>query len=149
MQGFSPLESYMAPLAETAAECGLPLLVHDGSPPYSSPLQLAHLASHHPELTVVLAHGGLFDLWEDAVAAACRYPNVHITMCGTAPLSIFRRIIQLVPCDKLSLGTDTGFGDPDLARHRVAVHRALLAELPEDTVLALASGNAERLLGLS
>lgn len=149
LQGFSPLESYMDPVARAAADCGLPLLIHDGTPPNSSPLQLAYLASRHPELTVVLAHGGLFDLWEDAVAAACRHPNVHITLCGSAPLSLFRRIVDLVPPHKLSLGTDAGFGDADLPRHRLAVHRALLADLPSETSAALTSGNAERLLGLT
>jgi uncharacterized protein len=148
MQGFSPLESYMTPVAEAAIECGLPFVVHDGTPPYASPLQIAHLAGRFPELTVVLAHGGLFDLWEDAVAAALRHRNVHITMCGTAPLAIFRQIALQVPIAKLSLGTDSGFGDPDLPRHRLSVHRAILAELSEGDAAALTHRNAERLLGL-
>ncbi|MBB5791204.1 amidohydrolase family protein [Jiangella mangrovi] len=148
MQGFSPLEAYMDPVAEAAIEHGLPFVVHDGTPPYASPLQIARLAARFPELTVVLAHGGLFDLWEDAVAAALRYPNVHVTMCGTAPGAIFRQIVAQVPVEKLSLGTDSGFGDPDLPRHRLSVHRAILAELPGDDAAALAHRNAERLLGL-
>ncbi|SEE87933.1 amidohydrolase family protein [Jiangella alba] len=149
MQGFSPLEAYMEPVAVAAIERGLPFVVHDGTPPYASPLQIARLAARFPELTVVLAHGGLFDLWEDAVAAALRYPNVHITMCGTAPLAVFREIARRVPAAKLTLGTDSGFGDPDLPRHRLSVHRAILAELPDDDAAALAHRNAERLLGLT
>jgi predicted TIM-barrel fold metal-dependent hydrolase len=148
MQGFSPLEPYMDPVAEAAIERRLPFVVHDGTPPYASPLQIARLAGRFPDLTVVLAHGGLFDLWEDAVAAALRYPNVHVTMCGTAPRAIFREIVRRVPAEKLSLGTDSGFGDPDLPRHRLSVHRAILAELPGDDAAALAHRNAERLLGL-
>ncbi|PZF84231.1 amidohydrolase family protein [Jiangella anatolica] len=149
MQGFSPLEAYMDPVAEAAIERGLPFVMHDGTPPYASPLQIARLAARFPELTVVLAHGGLFDLWEDSVAAAVRYPNVHITMCGTAPRAVFREIVRRVPVAKLTLGTDGGFGDPDLRRHRLSVHRAILAELPDGDAAALAYRNAERLLGLT
>lgn len=148
MQGFSPLESYLTPVAEAAIECGLPLVIHDGTPPYASPLQIAHLAVRFPQLTVVLAHGGLFDLWEDAVAAARRHPNVHITICGSSPLAIFARIVELVPPEKLTMGTDSGFGEADLTRHRLAVHRKILAGLPPEHAEALAHRNAERLLGL-
>lgn len=148
LQGFSPLEDCMIPVARAAAETHLPLLIHDGTPPYSSPLQIAHLAAMNPDLQVVLAHGGLFDLWEDAVAAALRHDNLHVTLCGTAPLWVFRQIMRQVPAAKLSLGTDAGFGDPDLARHRIAVHRLLLDSLPPREAAALSHRNAEHLLGL-
>lgn len=149
LQGFSPVEECLDPVAAAAVETGLPLVFHDGTPPYASPLQIAHLAERFPALTVVLAHGGLFDLWRDAVAAAQRHPNVHITLCGTAPIGIFREIAALAGPEKISLGTDTGFGDPDLARHRIAVHRLLLAEHDEQDAAAMAYRNAEQLLGLT
>lgn len=149
LQGFSPLEDCMRPVAEAAVAAGVPILVHDGTPPYSSPLQIAYLAEQYPELTVVLAHGGLFDLWQDAVAAALRHPNVHIVMCGTAPLAIFRRIIDAVDHTRLSIGTDGGYADPAVAAHRLAVHRRLLAELDPAAAALIAFGNAERILGLA
>lgn len=149
LQGFSPVQDILDPVAEAAIEVGLPLVFHDGTPPYSSPLQIANLAERFPELTVVLAHGGLFDLWRDAVAAARRHPNVHITLCGTAPLGIFRQVVASAGADKISLGTDSGFGDPDLARHRLAVHRLLLAEQEPAVAADLAYGNAARLLGVT
>jgi uncharacterized protein len=149
LQGFSPVEPCLDPVAEAAIEAGLPLVFHDGTPPYSSPLQIANLAQRFPALTVVLAHGGLFDLWLDAVAAARRHPNVHITLCGTAPLGVFRQVLAHTDPAKLTIGTDTGFGDPDLARHRLAVHRLLLAEQEAAVAEAIAHGNAERLLGLA
>lgn len=147
LQGFSPVEECLDPVAAAAIETGLPLVVHDGTPPNSSPLQIAHLAERFPDLTVVLAHGGLFDLWRDAVAAARRHPNVHLTLCGTAPLGIFRQVVALVGAEKISLGTDSGFGDPHLTRHRLAVHRLLLAGQDPPAAAAMAYGNATRLLG--
>lgn len=151
MQGFSPLAPYMTPVAEAAVDCGLPIIVHDGTPPYASPLQIAQLAVRFPELVVVLAHGGLFDMWEDAAAAARRYPNVHITMCGSAPPAVFRQLIAMVPPAKLSLGTDSGFGDPELALHRRNVQTLLLSEVAarsQSDAVAIARGNAAALLGV-
>ena len=149
MQGFSPLESYMTPVAQAAIATGLPFIIHDGTPPYASPLQIAMLAERFPELTVVLAHGGLFDLWEDSAAAANRLPNVHITMCGTASMEVFRCLIEAVPVAKLSMGTDGGFGDADLRRHRRAVQELILADLDPEDAAAIGHRNAERLLGYS
>ncbi|GGM02948.1 amidohydrolase family protein [Dactylosporangium sucinum] len=148
LQGFSPLDAAMDPVAEAAAETGLPLVFHDGTPPYSSPLQIAALAERFPALSVVLAHGGLFDLWRDAAAAVVRHPNVHVTLCGTAPLGIFRQLLALTGTARVSIGTDSGYGDPDLARHRLGVHRLLLDGLDEAAAAAVGHRNAERLLGL-
>jgi uncharacterized protein len=148
LQGFSPLEVYMDPVAAVAIERGLPVIVHDGTPPYASPLQIAAWAARHPELTVILAHGGLFDLWQDAAAAALRHDNVHLTLCGSAPAATFRQVLGRIPAAKISIGTDTGFGDGDVADFRLAVHRALLAELDPADAAAIAAGNARTLLGL-
>lgn len=148
LQGFSPVDPAFDPVAEAAVETGLPLVFHDGTPPYSSPLQIAALARRFPALTVVLAHGGLFDLWRDAAAAVLRHPNVHMTLCGTAPIGIFRQILALTGPDKVSVGTDSGYGEAGLAAHRLAVHRMLLSELDGPAAHAVGYGNAARLLGL-
>lgn len=148
MQGFSPLESYMAPVCRAGIDTGLPFTLHDGTPPYASPLQIAEMAARFPDLTVILAHGGLFDMWEDSVAAALRNENVHITMCGTAPMEVFRRTIDLVPVDRLTMGTDGGFGDPAVTRHRRDTQDLLLSELDPDVAAAITHRNAERLLRL-
>jgi predicted TIM-barrel fold metal-dependent hydrolase len=149
LQGFSPLQASMTPVAEAAAARGLPLVVHDGTPPFASPLQIAWLAGRHPDLTVVLAHGGLFDLWQDSAAAVLRYPNVHVTLCGTAPAAVFRALLRMLPPDRVSMGTDGGYGEADMTRHRMAVHRLLLEELDPDDAAAVSHRNAERLLGLA
>lgn len=149
LQGFSPLEAEAVAVARRAAEHGLPLLVHDGTPPYASPLQIAELAGRVPACTVVLAHGGLLDLWPDAIAAVARWPNVMVTLCGSAPLATLRQVRDQVPRDRVGLGTDAGFGDPDLVVHRLAVLERLLADLPDREAAALRSGNASRWLGRS
>lgn len=148
LQGFSPLEPEARAVARRAAEIGIPLLVHDGTPPYASPLQIGELAGSVPECTVVLAHGGLLDLWQDAIAAVLRWPNVMVTLCGTASRSVLARVLDSVPAERVALGTDAGFGDDDLTTHRLAVAERLVAALPSGAADAVIYRNAARWLGL-
>jgi predicted TIM-barrel fold metal-dependent hydrolase len=147
LQGFSPIEPAAVAVARRAAEHRLPLLIHDGTPPYSSPMQIGQLAELVPEATVVLAHGGLFDLWQDAVAAVHRWPNVMVTLCGSASAAVLRQVLRDVSADRVAIGSDSGFGSADLAVHRLAVLRRLLAELPADDAATVGYRNAARWLG--
>jgi predicted TIM-barrel fold metal-dependent hydrolase len=44
----------------------------------SSPLQIAAFAARHPKVTVILGHGGLHDLWKEAIVAADRTANLYL-----------------------------------------------------------------------
>ena len=107
LQGFPAHEPGLDPVCEAAAALGIPILFHDGTPPFSTPLQLATLARRHPATTIVLGHGGLHDLWREAVAAVQTTSNVHLCMCAT-PLYAMRAIVARCPLDRLLFGTDAG-----------------------------------------
>ncbi len=148
-QGFSPLDRCMIPIATEAARLEVPILFHDGTPPFSTPLQVAYLADQFPELTVILGHGGGMDLWVEAVAAVKRYPNCHICLCGSAtPLAILACMIQELGTSKVTIGTDSGFGDDYHAEFRMAQFRSLALDLPYPDQEAIFWRNACRLLKL-
>jgi predicted TIM-barrel fold metal-dependent hydrolase len=107
LQGFSAHEPGLDGVCEVAAAHRLPVLFHDGTPPFSTPLQLATLARRHPRTTVVLGHGGLHDLWREAAAAVEASPNVHICLCATPPYAM-RRLIEILPPERILFGTDGG-----------------------------------------
>lgn len=145
LQGFSPLEGYMEPVARACAELGVPLIFHDGTPPYSTPLQLGLLAEQHPDLTVILGHSGLLQLWPEALATARRNDNVWLCLCGP-PTSALQKLVDGVPHARILFGSDTGFGHDYQARHRLEQVRSL--DLPAASLDAILGGNAARLLGL-
>jgi len=147
LQGFSPLEPYMNPIAEAAIELGMPIMFHDGTPPYSTPLQIAVLAARFPELTVILGHSGLKDLWQEALAAAKRYPNILLCLCGTLPHGIERIVAEIEP-QRLLFGTDAGFGvAPGNQEYRLGQIQRLA--VPEEVKALILGGNAERIFALA
>ncbi|GAA4524821.1 amidohydrolase family protein [Amycolatopsis samaneae] len=122
LQGFSMHERVLDPICEVVTEAGGILLSHDGTPPYSTPAQIAALARRHPTLPVVLGHGGLHDCWREALAVTCETANLHLCLCGTPPYAA-RRIVAEAPPGKVVFGTDAGLSDKagqDYAVARVA-----------------------------
>jgi hypothetical protein len=122
LQGFSLHERSLDPICEVVAEFGGIVLCHDGTPPYSTPAQLAALARRHPAVPMVLGHGGLHDCWREALAAVTETPNLHLCLCGTPPYAA-RHILAHGPLEKILFGTDAGLSDrasQDYAAARVS-----------------------------
>jgi predicted TIM-barrel fold metal-dependent hydrolase len=147
LQGFSSHEPGLDAVCETATRLAVPVLFHDGTPPFSTPLQLASLARRHPETVIVLGHGGLHDLWREAIAAVQTTANVHLCMCGT-PGYAMRRIVAECPIDRLLFGTDGGLRPEPIPRYAVLRIRQL-DELGLDAAQrsAILVDNPRRLLG--
>lgn len=145
LQGFSPLEPFMDDIARIAIAYDAPILFHDGTPPYTSPLQIARLAARFPELKVVLGHAGLMDLWPEAVAAANRHPNITLCFSGGTPYKIYEKMIGQVNPDNIVFGSDV-FGDNYTISFQLAKIKAL--DVDEHTRAAILGGTAARLLKL-
>ena len=146
LQGFSVHTPGLQDVCATAGRLAIPILFHDGTPPFSTPLQLAALARRHPETQVVLGHGGLHDLWREAIEAVLTTPNLHLCMSGT-PGYAMRAIVARCPLDRLLFGTDAGLRPEPLQRYAVLRIRQLeelgLDQAQRDAILV---ANPRRLL---
>ncbi|MFK7693171.1 amidohydrolase family protein [Paenibacillus sp. HJGM_3] len=83
LQAFGPLDAEFMRLAEEGNRRKALFFFHDGTPPYSEPFQLAEIAKRFPDLTVVLGHAGLPDLWRESLLAALKHDNIWLCFCGT------------------------------------------------------------------
>jgi uncharacterized protein len=124
LQGFSAHDPGLQQVCETAGRLGVPILFHDGTPPFSTPLQLAALAQRHRGTTIVLGHGGLHDLWREAIEAVLSAENVYLCMSGT-PGYAMRAIVSRCPLERLLFGTDAGLRPEPLQRYAVLRVRQL------------------------
>ncbi len=142
-QTFSPLEPMMDSLGEELESLCVPVVFHDGTPPYSSPLQIAYFALRHPNLIIILGHGGLHDLWKEALFAAERCKNIFLIPSGTPPYGL-REIITKLPIEKILFGTDAGFGDPYWLPFQISKIKNLKLSSTEEKMIF--GENAERIL---
>ncbi|MFA5865728.1 MAG: amidohydrolase family protein [Phycisphaerae bacterium] len=121
LQAFSMTHPAILPILSRAGELSMPVVFHDGTPPYSSPLQIAAVAEKVPHTTIILGHAGLDDLYRDAILACKRQPNIHLCLCGPSS-GYLREILHNCPVDRLLFGSDGGFG-ADLIAWRIATVR--------------------------
>jgi predicted TIM-barrel fold metal-dependent hydrolase len=146
LQGFAAMEPLMNPIAEAAIALEMPIMFHDGTPPYCTPLQVAALAARFPELIVILGHSGIKDMWQEALQAAQRYSNIVLCLCGTAPSGIARIVSTIAP-ERLLFGTDVGFGAaPGTREYRMG--QILRLDIPESVRALILGGNAQRIFDL-
>lgn len=148
LQGFCVHDRFMDPVCEAAARHGLPILFHDGTPPYSLALQIAVLARRHPSVAMVLGHGGLHDTWREALAALVATPNLWACLCGTLPFAAVH-MVRTGPLDRIVVGTDFGLADvveqPYAAARIAEWGQWALTDAQREAVLV---DNPRRLLGL-
>jgi hypothetical protein len=129
-------------LLERAARWRLPLIVHTG---YAVPSDWADPEHLLPLITSPRLEGMKFDLshsgWPNhgsAMLLARTYPQVYLNLCWTPVLSraLGRRILSealdMLPADKLLIGTDTGTAEAFLGATWLI--RSLLTEVLEEKV---------------
>lgn len=148
IQAFCPHEACMDPIAEVAAAHEAPMLFHDGTPPYSTPLQIAALARRHPDVPMVLGHGGLHDHWREAIVAVTVTPSLWVCLCATPNVGM-RAVAAHCPRDRVLFGTDAGLGSgsrqPFVAER---IHEVRRLDIDEEVRTAMLHDNPRRLLRL-
>lgn len=141
----SMLRDTMMELLCVAAKRGVPVLFHDGTPPYSTTYQVADLARWSPGTTIVLGHAGSAD-YVDAAAQLIRdYPNLYGCFCGPRSGDL-EHLVEVGGAEKIIFGSDFGAAGWRLLPERI--DNVLEAGLPELQLEQVLYSNAARLLRL-
>ena len=119
------------------------LFFHDGTPPYTESLAIAETARLFPELTVVLGHSGLNDLWNEAKLAALRYPNIWLCTCG-CPYWGLKEIVGALEGERVLFGSDYPLADVRDTRDRI--RRVELLPFAQSVLDKVLYQNAQRFL---
>lgn len=117
LQAFSVTQPLLVDLLKAAGDLEMPVIFHDGTPPYSEPLQIAYAAQRAPETKVILGHSGLDFMYQDAIAACNDLENVYLCLCSLST-GYIEKVLNSVPAAKLLFGSDGGFA-PGLVRWAV------------------------------
>ena len=148
MCGLKMLESmpgYMDMVMEELARLGIPVLFHCGTPPWTTPLQIANLARRYRTVTVILGHGGVEEFWSDALLAARQLDNVWLETSRVSFHGLQKMVDTLGP-ERIVFGSDSA------TRHhtmRYCIERVKALRISDQAREAILGGNMARLLGLS
>jgi uncharacterized protein len=147
LQAFAPsmVKGTMIALMRAAADHGVPVLFHDGTPPYSTTFQIADVARWVPEATVLLGHAGSADYTDPAAQLIRDIPNLYGCYCGARPGDLLH-LIETAGEDKILFGSDFGAGGWELLPERI--DNVTEAGLAPEALAKVLRGNSERLLGL-
>jgi predicted TIM-barrel fold metal-dependent hydrolase len=148
LQAFAPsmVRETMVALLQLAARYDVPVLFHDGTPPYSTTYQIAELARLVPESKIVLGHAGSAD-YADAAAQLMRdIPNLYGNYCGSRPGELVH-LLETAGPEKIIFGSDFGAAGWRLLPERI--DNVLEAGLADDILDLVLYANAARLLHLN
>jgi predicted TIM-barrel fold metal-dependent hydrolase len=146
VQGFSTTNPKMDMLMDELVTLDVPLVFHDGSPPWATSLQIANLARRYPTVPVILGHGGLRELWPDALRAARQLDNLWLGTSGV-PYHGLQKMVDTLGPERLLFGTDGGAGHPSSMAYRLEVVKAL--QISDEAREAILGKNIAGLMGLS
>lgn len=144
VQGLSVSSPVMDEVCEIAAAADVPILFHDGTPPFSLPSQMALLAQRHPRTRIILGHCGLFEHWREAIAAMRAAPNLWGCLCSPHTEAL-RQLMQRCDRSRLVWGSDHGFTLDNFYPYRRGLMD--LIGLSDADRTALYEENPRRLLG--
>jgi predicted TIM-barrel fold metal-dependent hydrolase len=147
LQAFAPsmLRDTMMDIMGVAANYNVPILFHDGTPPYSTTFQIADLARWSPRTTIVLGHAGLADYVDPAAELLRDLPNLYGCFCGPRPGELLH-LVNVAGSEKILFGSDFGAAGWRLLPERI--DNVVESRLPDDQRNQILYTNAAKLLRL-
>jgi len=135
MQGQPVNSDVMDEVCQLAEAADVPVLFHDGTPPFSLPSQVGLLARRHPRVKMILGHSGLFEHWREAIVAMRHARNLWGCLCGPY-VQALRQIITRSDTSRLVWGSDFGYTDADCVGYRLdALNRAAASDRIREEIL--------------
>jgi predicted TIM-barrel fold metal-dependent hydrolase len=144
-QAFPIAHPNLRNIVEEAIRLKIPILFHDGTPTYCTPLQICDLAERYPDATIILGHSGLKDLWKNAIDCAARCDNIHLCTAAT-PFKGIQEIVCKIGADRVIYGSDASISDSATIDFRLGqIFKLKINEKERERILGL---NMAEMLGI-
>jgi predicted TIM-barrel fold metal-dependent hydrolase len=144
---------WIRPAVKKCADLGIPVMLHTGDGPYSIPTQFYPIIKEFRDVNFIIAHfgiqtGGVYCF--EALWMVIDSPNVYVES-GWLLQSRIVEFVQMMPKDRMTLGSDSPPNEPGMWIHEQAV---LCQDFPqgcnlsEEDLEGYLGNNAAKLLGL-
>jgi len=94
---------------ERAARHRLPVLIHTGTPPMTTPMHVGYLAQHFPDVNFIAGHMGLVDSSTEVVEAGRMAENVFMDTTAASVTAIIEDAINRLGPHRFVWGTDAPY----------------------------------------
>lgn len=144
---------WIRPAVKKCADLGIPVMMHTGDGPYSIPTQFYPIIKEFRDVNFIIAHfgiqtGGVYCF--EALWMVIDSPNVYVES-GWLLQSRIVEFVQMMPKDRMLLGSDSPPNEPGMWIHEQAV---LCQDFPqgcnlsEEDLEGYLGNNAAKLLGI-
>jgi hypothetical protein len=145
-QGFQITSEIVDPILDKCSRLDIPVLVEAGYPALSLPIQIGEIADMHPDLAIIMAHGGQLAMSGIGIADALDVikdtKNVYIETSGvpeTGAECLVERAVKCVGAERVIFGTNSPMNDPVVEMSRVEVVN--ISDSEKDTIFAKSIGH--------
>jgi uncharacterized protein len=138
-------DEHWFPIYVFAQARGLAVLLHTGTEPQSLPRYLSEIAPRFPGTNFVAGHSGNIDPpRQQAIAAACAYPNVYLETCSSFRTpGVIEELVARAGADRVLFGSDMPLMDP-----RCQLGKIITADISDADKRLVLGANARRLLAM-
>ena len=150
-QNFDPDDKALFPMYDRLQAENLIVLYHAGDdisfppPGRATPKRLLNIVEHFPDLRIIAAHLGGFEMW-DAVEEYLVGEDLYLDTCYTFGHLEIKRIVRIMErhgFDRILFGTDSPWKD-----QREEIQNILRLDIPDEAKRGILGGNARNLLHL-
>lgn len=106
IQGFCITDEVVLPLVEVAADYGIPVYCHTGTPVGALPLQLADLAVRFPNVNFIMGHMGSADFVDEVIPAMEVAGNLFAETSKVQNCQLLKRVIERFGAERVIFGTN-------------------------------------------
>jgi hypothetical protein len=106
LQGFLLCDELVYPIVELAAELGVPIFFHTGTPAFAQPMQLSELAMRFPNVKFIMGHMGSTDFKLEAVDVGVLSSNIYLDTSWILP-ELVTKAVAAVGADRVLFGSDS------------------------------------------
>jgi predicted TIM-barrel fold metal-dependent hydrolase len=107
VQGFEIDDDVVLPVIERAAELGVVVYVHTGTPVLALPLQLLELATRYPQVPFIAGHMGGADFYVDAPLSLPRAENVWLETSLSCHAGYIGEAVAAAGAQRVLFGSDS------------------------------------------
>ncbi len=127
---------------EAASKKHLPILIHTGTPPMTTPMHVAFLAQNFPQVTLICAHSGLADSTYEILSAAKMAENLYFDTALASTPPVLENLISEFGAKRLLWGSDIPYGN-----FLAEFFRVYSLEISEEQKRMIYYDNAARIYG--